>query len=147
MDIDFITIDSSVFVSAFIAGDCFYDISTNFFDAIGNSKFSVVMPLWVYIETINTLSHYFIGKDSLNKVYNFFDSHYFDWLKIDFDFIENCSGLFGKFKLKTGDVTIACTAHLYNSTVISWDQKLIRETRKNGLEAYTPAEFLKKVSC
>ena len=62
---------------------------------------------------------------------------------LDLDLVREIIPFFKKINLKTSDAVIAAAAKIFKTDLISWDKKLVKESRKL-VKAYTPTEYLEK---
>ncbi|MFH1218807.1 MAG: PIN domain-containing protein [Candidatus Peregrinibacteria bacterium] len=138
------TIDANVFVSFLLESEENHIHSRKFMEFIFESGVIFPIPMIIIFEVFQSLRKhgYFEEEGNYIKFNRIFDSDAFKYIDVD----EKLFEFFRKFNffwsLKTSDAIIATSALATNSTLISWDKRLVKASH-NG---YTPAEFLKEFS-
>ena len=133
-------IDSSVFVAFFNDTDIFHKQSLGFFEKLLKRKsVDIVLPILVFLEIINVL-HKKTSKFDEKRLLQAFN----DYEKIDlgFDSAKEIIAIFKKVKLKTSDAIILASAVLYDTTLITWDERFKKEAEK-FVVVQNPTTFLK----
>lgn len=133
-----LTIDSSVFISALNIKDKFHRQSRKFFAALEEMEVEIIIPATVILEVFNILLKAGKKKAAEEAVSTLLD---FTVVEIDSDFLIDALPNFEKFALKTADATIAVTSLYYQTILVSWDRRPIKEVKKVH-QALSPAEFL-----
>lgn len=135
-------IDSSVFIAFFNDADFFHKESVAFFEKLlENKNVSIVLPILVFLEVANTLKKK-IGAFNEEKLLEAFNKY--EKVDLNFDSAVNFLLLFKKVNLKTSDAIIAACAKLTNATLVTWDEKLVKEA-KILVNAQTPTKLLRKI--
>jgi|GEM_PF-928035 len=134
-----ITVDSSVFVSSFLETDTFHKESAYFFQELQSREILIVEPIIVLLEILNVLTK--TGKKDLSVVLRAFAGYH--TLPVDQYMIEEAIFTFGKCHLKTSDNLVVWCASVSESTLISWDARLLREAGKLVV-AKKPTEYMKE---
>lgn len=136
------TIDSNVFISAFVKEEKFNYFSLKFLEFIFETNVVFSIPSIVLFEVFQSLRKkgIFEDKSNMRKFQIIFNSSFCRYVRVDhglFKFFKN----FNFFEsLRTSDAIIATSALATNSVLITWDKDLL----KHAHNAYTPKEFLKK---
>lgn len=137
-----LTIDSSVFISALLPKDRFYDESRNFFEQIKRQEIIIVEPITVVLEICNILV-----KNGVQDVRVVLDRLLkFHILELDKSILRDAHFVFQKCKLKTADALVVWCASVSESVLVSWDIRLLREAKKLAV-AYRPSDYIKDASC
>lgn len=136
-------IDSSVFIAFFNDADVFHKESVIFFEKLLEDKNTIiVLPVLVFLEIANVLRKKIaaFNEGKLLEAFNKYE-------KIDllFDYSREYLLLFNHFNLKTSDAIIASLAKMENATLVTWDEKLVKETKKLT-NVKTPTTFLNKIN-
>ena len=139
---DILLIDSSVFIASLIETDRCHSASRHFFGVLekGEKQTVLVEPSIVVLEIANVLTKSGHAREA-TSLQPYFTST--EIIPIDNEFITHAIPLLSRVNLKTADVIIAISAHLWDATLVSWDKKLLQEA-KRITRAFTPEEYLKK---
>lgn len=144
-----LTIDSSVFLSAFLGMEPQSRLSVEFFTYIKNHNIRIIMPILVIFEIIQG---YYRNTKNLNKTKDIFEelirlniSNKLKILNLDASFLTGFIAGHHFFDLKTSDTVVAISALSSETRLISWDKKLITQCGEK-VHAVTPKEFLAKVA-
>lgn len=142
MKTELFTIDSSVLISMLIDLQANHSDSKNFLNYVINKKGLLVMPMIIFFETFHTLKRlgFFDVKNAHEVFIEFCNYDYFKFFDLDMKFFNYFKQVDCFNNLKTSDAIIASAAFLTESTLISWDKQLI----KNTINAYTPTGFMDK---
>ena len=129
-------LDSSVYISSLNTKDIFHKQTKKFALQLKNEKIEIVVPVLVVLEVANILQQpaedvFYIFEDGL-------------LINLDLSLIKEIIPLFKKVKIKISDAVIAATAKIYEAGIISWDKKLVKESKKL-VNAYTPEEYLQEL--
>jgi len=138
---DRLTLDSSVIVAFLNKRDTLFNDTERFIQGVPIGKYDVVIPTIVVCEVANVLSRNATPM-AVSGVMSYLEA--FHWVSLDREETLSLTSHFSKYKLKTSDAIVAGTALRYRATLISWDEKLLRESRKH-FTSFTPTEFLKKI--
>lgn len=138
-----VLIDSSVYIAFFKDTDVFHKESVTFIEKLSEDKdVLIVLPILVFLEITNVLykSRGSVGEEKLLNSFNKYE-------KIDLNFKSAADFLllFKKINLKTSDAIIASIAKMENATLVTWDEKLVKEAKKI-VNAQTPKTFLSKIA-
>lgn len=134
-----ILVDSSVFIAFFNQSDIFHDITVELFEKLSQDKDKTnVLPIIVLFEVINVL-HKRVGEFDERKMFQVFNSY--ETVDLTFDMAQSFLTFFKEVDLKTSDAIVAAVAKLTGSTLITWDERLIKGP-KNLISAQTPKVFL-----
>lgn len=138
----YITVDTSVFISACAESEVNCQESKKLFNFIKDENIFVILPINILFEVINNL--FKIGIDD-KIVYQFFgDSPNVGLIPLDEEFLEKVWVYYQNFnKLKTADRILAVTSYFFHTPLITWDNKIIRDSSEY-CQAMTPKEFMKK---
>jgi predicted nucleic acid-binding protein len=138
-----IVIDSSVYLSVLNEQETHHATSRKFWDRVTNSssKYSIIFPRLVYIEIGNRLFNRVHRYDELFETQqriltapNSRISELDESIWLTAEMIQyHCH-------LKTSDMLVAATAYETASTLVSWDQQLLKEANK-VVPVATPGEF------
>lgn len=144
MKTELFTIDSSVLISMLIELQSNHSDSKNFMDYVMDRKGILVVPIIIFFETFHTLKRlgFFDVKNAHEIFIQFCNYSNFKFLDLNMKFFNYFKQIDCFDNLKTSDAVIASAAFLTESTLISWDRQLI----KNTINSYTPTEFLDKFS-
>lgn len=135
-----LTIDSSVFISALLPKDRFYDESRNFFEQIKRQEVVIIEPITVVLEICNILV-----KNDVRGVQAVLDRLLeFHILELDTRILQDAHFVFQKCQLKTADAVVVWCASVSESTLISWDARLLREAKKLTI-AQRPSDYIHDV--
>ena len=129
-------LDSSVYISGLNTKDSFHKLTKKFAIRLKNKEVDIIVPVLVVLEVANILQQpaedvFYIFEDGL-------------LINLDLSLIKEIIPLFKKIKLKTSDAVIAATAKIYEAGIISWDKKLVKESKKL-VNAHTPEEYLQEL--
>lgn len=136
-------IDSSVFIAFFNDADVFHKESVVFFEELLEDKNAInVLPILVFLEMANVLQQKIdaFNEEKLLEAFNKYEK-----VDLSFDSSRKYLLLFNKFHLKTSDAIITACAKMENATLVTWDEKLVKEAKKFA-NAQTPKTFLNKTS-
>lgn len=132
-------IDSSVFIAFFNDADVFHKETVVFFEKFLEDKNAIiVLPILVFLEMVNVLQKK-IGAFNEEKLLEAFNRY--EKTDLSFGSSREYLLLFKHFNLKTSDAIITACAKLTNATLVTWDEKLIKEAKKL-VNAQTPRRFL-----
>ena len=131
-----ILLDSSVYISSLNTEDIFHRQTKEFAQRLKNKKIEIVVPVLVVLEVANILQQpaedvFYIFEDGL-------------LVNLDLAITKEIIPLLKNIKLKTSDAVIAATAKIYEAGIISWDKKLVKESKKLVF-ACTPKEYLQEL--
>ena len=140
-----LTIDASVFVSVFNDHEVQHEVSKNFLEEVTGGRYEIFVPIVTLFEVLQ--SFFRITGDSKAKADVL--EKFIDWniegnltiLPIEAEFLAYFSAHHEKFDLKTADSMIALTALKENSTLITWDEKLLKQSSK-FVKSQTPKQFV-----
>lgn len=133
-----LTIDSSVFVSALLENDPHRSDAVFFLTAIRNKQEPIVIPSVVAAEVINVLIRHGVSEPEI--LLGSFGKY--TTINLDNNFIINALNHWRKISLKTSDAIVALTSAIYDTVLVSWDEKLVAEAG-NITKAVTPADFMR----
>lgn len=136
-----LVIDSSVFISHLGQNDTFTSISKRLFQILLEQKHTIVIPTIVVAETLTILKKQ--KQSNLKAIYNTFNN--FDLIDLDKKFLDKYVDLLitKGSDMKTSDFIIAATAKFTKSTLITWDQKIIKSAKRICL-TLTPKQYIEK---
>lgn len=121
-------IDSSVYIAFFKNNDVFHKKSVAFIEKLSEDKnVSIVLPILVFFEITNILYKNRIHFDE-KKLRNSFNKY--EKIDLNFKFAADFMLLFKKVNLRTSDAIIASCAKMEDATLVTWDEKLIKEAEK-----------------
>lgn len=140
--VEYITVDSSVFVSAFGQRDKFTKESRHFLkETSKNPNIKFVLPTVIVAEVIVSLRKQ--KKINLNEI---LDSLFkYKLIPIDREFLEQYYLYTKNPTLKTSDLIIAATAKINDAILVSWDRKHLSKAQKI-CKALSPAQYLKQLT-
>lgn len=141
-----ILIDSSVYLSALLPSDTYHEDSKKFFNHIKAEKApsAIVVPFLVILEIFNNLHKNNVTAFDEFILYAFLEQDNSAIIALDVNFLSNIYlPHYRKLSLKTADSITAVTAIHYQAILISWDQKILEETKK-FTPSLTPKQFLKE---
>ena len=143
MKTELFTIDSSVIISMLIELQANHSDSKNFIEYVMKIKGVLIVPMIIFFETFHTLKRlgFFDVKNAHETFIQFCNYSNFKFLDLNMKFFNHFKQADCFSNLKTSDAIIASAAFLTESTLISWDRQLI----KNTINAYTPTGFLNKL--
>lgn len=129
-----ILLDSSIYIASLNPQDSFHAKTKDFLLRLDKdlADFEIVVPVLIILEVANIL------KKPAKDVLSIFTGG--EIVEFTLDFIEKLISLFKPLKLKAADSTIVAVAKIYQAELISWDKKLIKESKKL-LKAYTPEDY------
>lgn len=133
-----VTIDSSVFLSPLVENDPRRNETLFFLSAIAGKEISVVIPSLVVAEVLNVLIRNAIFQPEI--ILGSFLKYTI--VNLDENFIHLGLDYWRQISLKASDAIIALTSAIYNTVLVSWDEKLVAEAGKIT-KAITPAEFMR----
>jgi predicted nucleic acid-binding protein len=140
-----LTIDSSVYLSALLPKDPFKKISQKCLAAIERRKIDVLLPSLIPLEVTHTMHRNGLGREEAELIFQeFYETPHLRVVAIDRGL---GSSLLrgprpeGRGYLKTADWIIAGTCLALKSQLITWDIKLIEQTRA-VLSPMTPKQWL-----
>lgn len=134
-----LTVDSSVFVSALSRNENNTVVSREFFESIKKKQIEIIIPITIVLEVDNITQRFSLSQKEI--LHEKFLEEAIKLISIDNEFLERYWIHAGKFDLKTADLIVALVSFYENSTLVSWDKKLIKGT-KNFCRSKTPREFL-----
>ena len=137
-----LVIDSSVFISHLGKNDEFTSGSKLFFTTIFEQKEELVIPTLVIAEILTILSQQ--NHTNLKLIYNTFND--FNIIDISSNFLEKFVDLLIKKhpSMKTSDLVIAATAKFNDSTLITWDRKILKPA-KLICPTFTPKQYIEEI--
>lgn len=97
------------------------------------------LPSLVVAEVLNNLQR-LGGEKRIEIAYRFLMS--FTVINLDNLFLKQALPYWRKCRLKTSDAIIAITSVIYQTVLVSWDEKLIAEAG-NITKTLTPADFMR----
>lgn len=125
------TIDSSVYLSAFLEKDHFHHPSKTFLTELAKSKADILLPILIPLEVANTLHHLGLSVKKSQRVFeSFFNTPGTRILSLDWAISQVFLKDIQHFHLKTADWIIAATSYYLGTTLVTWDKKLIQTTQK-----------------
>lgn len=130
-------IDSSVYISYLNPQDALHLETKKFINSVTSPDVNFAVPIIVFLEVGNVLQKIlpkFINEDLIK----FFEEHTI--INLDLELAEQLLVIFKNFNLKTSDAIIAALAKMENATLITWDEKLIKEAKK-FVRIHTPKNF------
>lgn len=134
-----ILVDSSVFIAFFNQSDIFHDTTVELFEKLSEDKDKInVVPVIVLFEVMNVL-HKRAGEFDERKVFQLLTSY--ETIDLTFDMAQSFLSFFKEVDLRTSDAIVAAVAKLTGSTLITWDERLIKAA-KNLISVQTPEVFL-----
>ena len=140
-----LTIDSSVFLSAFLGKEPQSEISIDFLSFVRNNNFRILMPILVVFEV---LQGYYRSTKNLKETESIFEqfidlniSHKLKILNLEASFLADFVAGHHFFDIKTSDTIVAISAMTSNTPLISWDKNLPKHS-SSKLKTFTPQEFL-----
>lgn len=133
-----ITIDSSVFISAFLETDRFHEESKKFFHHLQSRELLVIEPIIVLLEVLNVLTK--AGVKDCSPILESFRA--FHTMPLNDSMVSEAHFVFQKCQLKTSDAIIVWCASASESTLVSWDAQLVREAKKLTV-AQRPSDYLR----
>ncbi len=141
MKIEHVTLDSSLLIAFFVETEENYLYSKKFMDYAYANDIIFLLPTIVLFEVFHTLKRSgFFKEDHQHEQFQaFLNQKCFKYFNLDIKFFNMFKELPFFDKLKTSDATIAASAFINKSILISWDKKLL----KHSWDGYTPEEFLK----
>ena len=129
-------LDSSVYISSLNTEDSFHKLTKEFAMQLRNREMEIIVPVLIVLEVANVL------RQPAEDVFCIFEDSLI--VNLDLSLTKSIIPLFKEIKLKTSDAVIAATAKIYEAGIISWDKKLVKESRKL-VDAYTPKEYLQEL--
>lgn len=133
-------LDSSVYISYLNPKDALHDHTKKFINFITSPDINFLVPIIVFLEVGNVLqktSPKFKNEDLIR----FFEDHTI--VNLDLELAKQLLVFFKDFRLKTSDAIIAACAKLTESTLVTWDEKLLKEAKKLA-NVQTPTALLNK---
>jgi len=136
-----LAIDSSVFISHLGQNDEFSSDSKLFFTTIFEQKEKIIIPTLIIAETLTILRQQ--NHPSLKPIYKTFND--FNIIDLDSKFLEKFVNLLLKqhTNMKTSDLAIAATAKFNESTLITWDRKILTSA-KSICPILTPKQYIEQ---
>lgn len=136
------TIDSNVFISAFVKEEKFYHFSLKFLEFIFEKNVIFSIPSIILFEVFQSLRKkgIFENKSNLRKFQIIFNSSFCRYIRVDHELFKFFKSFNFFESLRTSDAIIATSALATNSVLITWDKELLEKAHN----AYTPEEFLQK---
>lgn len=144
-----LSIDSSVFISAFLPDDVHHCSSKAFLEHIEGTNCSVQISVLVIMEVLQVFYRLTHSEERTQTVFD----HFVDWgiqgglhiLPIEAEFLVYFSMHHTKLHSKTADSIIAVSARQKDCTLISWDKSLLKQSSKL-VKSMNPDEFLAQTS-
>lgn len=137
-----LTIDSSVYLSALLPKDPFKKISQKFLREMEGRNIDIILPSLIPLEVANTLHRNGLNPEETKIVFQeFYETPRLRIVAIDHNLASSLILSMKYFDLKTADWIIAGTCFALKSQLISWDLKLIAQTKKI-LSSRTPKQWL-----
>lgn len=138
-----IVLDSSVLVSFLNEDDIFYVDTSKFIkQLLRNKEIIIIIPIIILLEVANVLGR---KKRDFKEGYIFSIFQRYQILDIDLSFARNLLPLFRQIYLKTSDAIIVGATIMNKATLVTWDEKLVKEAKKFA-NAQTPKTFLNKIN-
>lgn len=132
-----IVVDSSVFISSLGINDEYSTKSRKFFEKC--KGYEIYVSALVVAEVLTVLSKQ--GMKNAANLLRYFSS--LNLVPLDYDFLKYFADhLPSPTTLKTSDLIVAVSAMINQSTLITWDKKLL-SLNKKFLSVITPTECLK----
>lgn len=133
-----VTIDASVWISAFDSSDVFHAASRTFLRRIFPDNLQVIQPAFSKLEVACALSRRLrdAGK-SRRLTHRIFSRLVHAELPMDLPFLSAAESIGTAQFLRAGDAIYAAAAHLASATLISWDLEHIQRA-----SASTPSSWL-----
>ena len=131
-------LDSSVYISYLNPKDALHAKTKKFINSVTSPDVNFAVPIIVFLEVGNVLQK-ILPKFTNKDLIKFFEEHTF--INLDLELAEQLLVIFKNFDLKTSDGIIAACAKMENATLVTWDEKLIKEAKK-FVPVQTPKEFL-----
>lgn len=130
-------LDSSVYVASLNSKDIFYKQTKKFNLKLQDQsvEVEVITPTLIILEIAN------VFKKPFEYLLPIFRANLI--VELDLDLVREIIPIFKEVNLKTSDAIIVAIAKIYKAELISWDKRLIRESRKL-VKAYTPKEYLER---
>lgn len=126
-----LTIDSSVYLSAFLKNDPLWEASQNFLEEVDKRKTDVLLPILVPLEVTNTLHRHGLSPQNGKDVFeSFFKTKGTRILSLDWALAQTFLEDLRHFRLKTADWIIAATCFYLKTQLVSWDKELLQKTKK-----------------
>lgn len=122
--------DSNVFISSLIPEETHHSYSKDALKKILKSGFKLIVPTIVLFEVFHSLCGKFgMNQSSENylKFKKIFDSDRCEFIDLNMAFFGLYKSLRVFDRLKTSDSIVASSALLTDSTLITWDQNILRD--------------------
>ncbi|MBI3366822.1 type II toxin-antitoxin system VapC family toxin [Candidatus Roizmanbacteria bacterium] len=133
--------DSSVLIAFFNRDDIFHKDTVNFIsELIEHKEVIVILPVIVFLEVTNVLSRKATKFDA-EALFDIFDTY--EKLDLSFETAKSLIPILKQVHLKTSDAIIFVSAKLEDATIITWDEKFIKEA-KRFVDIKTPKTFLEQ---
>jgi predicted nucleic acid-binding protein len=133
-------VDSSVFVSSWIATDINCEASRKFFLQAEEKAHRIAISELVLYEIANVVTR--LGE--VNRLEWYLEP----FLSEAIDIVPLSSRLFAYFKIlasqiriKTSDLIICATAAMAESPLVTWDQNILKVAARSKLQCYAPSSF------
>ena len=135
-----LTLDSSVLVALFNQEDSHHQQTRHLIEFLKDQSPRVIVPLTIILEVVHILQKKAKGKTSIPLLLEYFGQ--FQIVNLDTDFISLFIQHHTLFSLKTADTIVAITAFAFQTTLVSWDDQLIKQA-KSHIRAVTPLAYHK----
>lgn len=126
-----LTIDSSVYLSALVPSEYRHAVSQQFLAEVERTQSDVVLPAIIPLEIVNTLRRRGLTRakaiDLLDRLYH---TDGMRIVAVDRAFSAQLLTQRARLQLKTADWIIAGTCRHYRSQLITWDEQLLRRTKR-----------------
>jgi len=133
-------LDSSVYISYLNPLDTLHTKTKNFINSITSPDIDFIVPIIVFLEVGNVLQK-ILPQFRNDDLLRFFEDHTI--INLDIELAQQMLTIFKHFNLKTSDAIIVACSKMENATLVTWDEKLLKEAKKVA-DTQTPKTFLSK---
>ena len=131
-------LDSSVYISYLNPQDTLHMKTKNFINSITSPDIDFIVPIIIFLEVGNVLQK-ILPQFRNDDLLRFFEDHTI--INLDIELAQQMLIIFKHFNLKTSDAIIVACSKMENATLITWDEKLVKQA-KSLTNAQTPRTFL-----
>lgn len=122
-----------------------HKVSRRFFQTVRKKNIVIFIPMLTLFEILQTYFRISGDRERTDQLY----AEMIEWniskrlhlINLEATFLVYFTAFHHLFQIKTSDAVIALTAHRLKIPLVTWDKKLLYQT-KNQIDAFTPKEFL-----
>jgi predicted nucleic acid-binding protein len=143
-----VCVDSCVFLSTFLDGECHREQSLLFFQSLNDRSIRISLPILVLMETLQSFFRKTKDGPGTRALFDYLMELNMDKIlmitPLEAQFLLHFSDSHMDFDCKTSDAVIAMHAQKESIPLVTWDKALIRAC-EGKVEAVTPEDFVERL--